>query len=51
LKSRAADANKDGEISVSELRDHLTATVSALSGGTQVPVSRYEAIEFDRRVW
>ncbi len=51
LKSRSADANKDGQIVVSELRDYVTDKVRDLTQGKQNPTSRRENIEFDFTVW
>lgn len=47
LKSRRADSNSDGAITVSELRDYVIGRVVDLTGGLQHPTSRQESIEFD----
>ena len=51
LKTKNADANKDGEVSVSELRDYVSKTVQDLTNGLQKPTMRQENVEFDWRVW
>ena len=51
LKTGNADANKNGEITVSELRDYVFARVKELTNGKQNPTSRKENLEFDFRVW
>jgi WD40 repeat protein len=51
IRTGNADANKDGEIRVSELRDYVFARVKELTQGKQNPTSRQENLEFDFRVW
>ncbi len=51
LRSMAADANKNGRVSVSELRDYVIAKVSALTAGGQTPTARRENLEFDFDVY
>ncbi len=51
IKSGKADANNDGEIMISELRDYVMKNVSILTKGHQNPTSRRENLEFDFRVW
>ncbi len=51
LKSENADADKNGEIMVSELRDYIFNRVKNLTNGKQNPTSRRENLEFDFRVW
>jgi WD40 repeat protein len=51
IRTGKADANKDGEIRVSELRDYVFARVKELTQGKQNPTSRQENLEFDFRVW
>ena len=51
LKNNAADANGNGEVSVSELRSYVIEQVQELTDGKQKPTSRQENIEFDFRVW
>lgn len=47
----AADANKDQEITVSELKDFLYEKVKELTDGKQQPNTRQENLEYDYRVW
>ncbi|MCF8233293.1 MAG: caspase family protein [Bacteroidales bacterium] len=51
LQSGDADANQNGEITVSELRDYVGKTVYDLTNGFQKPTMRQENVEFDYRVW
>ena len=51
LKNNAADANGNGEVSVSELRSYVIEQVQELTDGRQKPTSRQENVEFDFRVW
>lgn len=51
LKEMKADANKDGKIMLSEIRDYVFKSVSALTNGRQHPTSRIENLENDFRVW
>jgi WD40 repeat protein len=51
LTSKKADLNKDGKITVSELRDYVSTTVSKLTKGSQNPTYRRENLEFDFRIW
>ena len=51
LKTGNADADKNSEITVSELRDYVFARVKELTNGLQNPTSRKENLEFDFRVW
>jgi len=51
LKKKKADVNSDGEISLSELQDYLSITVSDLTGGKQVSTSRAENLQNDFRIW
>jgi len=51
LKSGKCDANNDGEIRVSELRNYVFDKVAELTGGEQHPTSRRENLEFDFVVW
>jgi WD40 repeat protein/uncharacterized caspase-like protein len=51
MKSGAADANKDGAIRVSELRDYATAKVRELTQGRQTPTSRRENLDLDFDVY
>jgi len=51
LKNQKADLNKNGEITVSELRDYVSEKVQQETGGRQKPTVRQENVEFDFRVW
>jgi uncharacterized caspase-like protein/WD40 repeat protein len=51
LKDKAADANKDGKIMLSELQNYLRTEVSKLSKGAQQPTSRIENLSMDFRLW
>jgi WD40 repeat protein/uncharacterized caspase-like protein len=51
LTSKAADANHDNEIKVSELRDYVYTQVTKLSNGKQKPTARSENLSIDYRIW
>lgn len=51
LTSKAADANKDDEIRVSELRSYIYDQVTTLSNGKQKPTARSENLSVDYRIW
>lgn len=51
LKTKSADKNKNGEVTVSELKDFVSQEVEKLTEGAQKPTSRRENLEFDFRVW
>ncbi|MCK5137536.1 MAG: caspase family protein [Bacteroidales bacterium] len=51
LKSGNADANKDGNILVSEIRDYAFDKVKHLTNNMQNPTSRRDNLEFDFCVW
>lgn len=51
IKTKKADSNSDGEISVSEIRKYVFTKVKFLTGGQQSPTSRQENLEYDFRVW
>ena len=51
LKTQNADLNKDGKITVSELRDYVSEKVEKLTNGVQKPTSRKENLENDFVVW
>jgi WD40 repeat protein len=51
LKEMKADANKDGKISLSEIKNYVQKTVPELTGGRQQPTSRSENLINDFRVW
>jgi WD40 repeat protein len=51
IKSKAADLNRDGEVTVTELKDYVSMEVEKLTQGAQKPTSRRENLEFDFRVY
>lgn len=51
IKQGRADANSDGEITVSELKTYVNKRVSFLSNGLQTPTSRIENTVIDFRIW
>lgn len=51
LKSKAADTNRNGEVTVTELKDYVSKEVERLTQGAQKPTSRRENLEFDFRIW
>jgi hypothetical protein len=51
LKTGNANANKDTDVQVSELRDYVIKRVGELTNGKQTPTSRKENLEFDFKVW
>lgn len=51
LMEKTADFNKDGSISVTELRDYSIDMVPKLTNGQQHPTSRAENLSNDFRVW
>ena len=51
LKSGRCDQDKNGQIQVSELRNHVFDRVTQLTGGKQHPTSRRENLENDFVVW
>ena len=51
LTSGNADANKDGIILVSEIREYVFDRVRLLTTNLQHPTSRRDNLEFDFRVW
>lgn len=51
LQSGNADLDKNGEISVSEMKDYISKQVQLLTGGKQNPTSRRENLESDFKVW
>jgi hypothetical protein len=51
LKDKAADANNDGQIMLSELQQYLRTEVTKLSNGAQQPTSRIENLSMDFRIW
>jgi WD40 repeat protein len=51
LRTGNADLNKDGEITISELRDYVSDKVEKLTKGAQKPTTRRENYEFDFIIW
>jgi len=51
LTSKKADANRDGQITISELRDYVSKTVSKITKGSQNPTYRRENLDYDFRIW
>ncbi|HTB51792.1 MAG TPA: caspase family protein [Ferruginibacter sp.] len=51
LLDREADKNGDGEISVNELKEYVSAQVEELTHGLQKPTTRSEILDFDWQVW
>ena len=51
LKNGLADADHDGKIMLSELKDYMYKAVPQLTGGKQQPTFRSENIRGDFRIW
>lgn len=51
LKTKSADLNKNGRITVTELKNFVSKEVERLTKGEQKPTSRRENLEFDFIVW
>jgi WD40 repeat protein len=51
LKSKKADFNEDGVITVNELKSYVSKEVERLTDGAQKPTSRSENLEFDFKVY
>jgi len=51
LENRKCDADKNGTVEVSELKNYVFDRVSELTHGKQHPTSRRENLEFDFVVW
>lgn len=51
LGSGKADANKNGIITITELRDYVFDNVSKLTNGLQNTTSRRENTDFDFQLW
>jgi uncharacterized caspase-like protein len=47
LRTKSADLNRDGRVSVSELKEYVTRRVQQLTNGKQTPTSRRENLEND----
>ena len=47
LKTGAADLDKNGVITVSELREYVTSRVRSLSAGAQTPTARRQSFDDD----
>lgn len=51
LKNRAADKNRDKQITISELKNYSITQVELMTGGNQKPTARREAVGSDWRIW
>jgi len=51
LMSKAADQNKDGDISIAELSNYVSRQVSLLTNGQQKPTERQENTDNNFRIW
>ncbi len=51
LKDGTADLNEDGEVLLSELKKVIQNEVEKLTGGAQVPTTRFENVSQDYRFW
>lgn len=51
LRSKNADLNQDGDISVNEIQRYLHKEVYNMSGGIQVPTYRIENVKMDYTIW
>jgi len=51
LYSKKADANNNGTITISEIKDYVSNQVSKITGGYQHPTSRRENLETDFIIW
>ncbi|MFM9943596.1 MAG: caspase family protein [Bacteroidia bacterium] len=51
LKSTTTDKNADGKISVTELKNYVSAEVQVLTAGRQKPTSRKENLDNDWGIW
>lgn len=51
LKTKSADANKDGAMRVSEVREYVLQKVLALTNGAQRPTTRQDNLDFDYVVY
>jgi hypothetical protein len=50
LEEKAADANNDSEVTITELKDYVSKEVERLTQGRQKPTARKENLEVDWRV-
>jgi WD40 repeat protein len=51
MKNKKADKDKDGTITVSELKNYVSEEVKRITKGAQRPTSRQENLEVDFEVW
>jgi hypothetical protein len=51
LTTKKADLNKDGEVTLSELKSYVQQNVKELSRGKQTPTSRIENLAVDYVIW
>ena len=51
ITTKNADADKNGEIMLSELQNYISKKVAELSKGRQMPTSRFENLNLDYRIW
>jgi hypothetical protein len=51
MMSKAADQNKDGDISIAELSNYVSKQVALLTNGQQKPTERQENTENNFRIW
>ena len=51
ITTKNADADKNGEIMLSELQNYISVKVAELSKGRQMPTSRFENLNLDYRIW
>jgi WD40 repeat protein len=51
LQTKNADADKNGEIMLSELQNYISSKVAEISNGRQMPTSRVENLSLDYRIW
>jgi hypothetical protein len=51
MKNKAADKNRDGHVTITELKDYSILQVFELTGGQQKPTARKESMGIDWRIW
>jgi WD40 repeat protein len=51
LKTKNADLNKDGDITINELKNYVSDKVDKLTNGAQKPTARRENLDFDFIIW